>query len=387
MRARAFAFVLACLAAACTRKDSPATDAPSLVPTAAAAGTPIASAEAKAGAKQTMATSYRLMGRFVREPSGNGWRMAWPGSAMIGRFKGTSISVRIKDEGHNLFQVVVDGETKKVLKTDKDQGKELFVLAEGLPDAQHDVVVERRTEAKVGEAVFLGFEPGPGAVMMAPPAAPDRRIEVIGDSISTGYGNEGPGAACGYVNSQQNEYLAYGAITARNLDAEHTTIAWSGKTLYEMREYFDKALPGRGELGADSPKWDFSHYQPHAVVLNVGTNNFALIDPGEKRFVELYLALFAKVRAAYPKAFVVCALGSMLSDVYPEGRHNLTQARKYMKVVMHKLEESGEKLAAFLEFPEQNHADGLGCGFHPSLKTHKLMSDRLTAMLKERMGW
>lgn len=385
---------LVCLSAlgasACTRKDSPATDAPSLVPTAAAAGTPIASAEPKAGApgaKQTMATSYRLMGRFVREPSGNGWRMAWPGSAMIARFKGTSLSIRIRDEGHNLFQVVIDGETKKVLRTDKDQGKEVFVLAEGLVDAQHDVIVERRTEAKVGEAVFLGFEPGPGALMIAPPPAPERRIEIIGDSISTGYGNEGPGAACGYVNSQQNEFLTYGAITARNLDADHTTIAWSGKTLYEMREYFDKALPARGELGADSPKWDFAGYQPQAVVINVGTNNFANIDPGERRFVELYLALFAKVRAAYPKAFILCALGSMLSDVYPEGRHSLTQARKYMKVVMQKLEESGEKRTGFLEFSEQNHADGLGCGFHPSLKTHKLMSDRLTAMLKERMGW
>jgi hypothetical protein len=380
MRAHAFAIAIACLA--CTRKDSPATDAPSLLPTAAAATAGIASAEPKA-AKQTMATSYRLMGRFVREPSGNGWRMAWPGSAMIGRFKGTAISIRIKDEGHNLFQVVVDGETKKVLRTDKEQGKELFVLAEGLPDAQHDIVVERRTEAKVGEAVFLGFEPGPGAVMLAPPLPPERRIEIIGDSISTGYGNEGPGAACGYVNSQQNEYLSYGAITARNLDADHTTIAWSGKTLYEMREYFDKSLPARD----DSPKWDFAQYRPQAVVLNVGTNNFANIDPGEKRFVDLYLALFAKVRAAYPKALVVCTLGSMLSDVYPEGRRNLTQARKYMKVVMQRLDDSGEKNTAFLEFSEQNHADGLGCGFHPSLKTHKLMSDRLTATLKERMGW
>jgi lysophospholipase L1-like esterase len=328
-----------------------------------------------------MGTTYRLMGRFVREPGGNGWRMAWPGTAMIARFKGTGVSVRIKEEGFNLFQVVIDGETKKVLKTDK--AKDLYVLAEGLSDTQHDVIVERRTEAKVGEAVFLGFEPGPGAVMMAPPPPPERRIEIIGDSISTGYGNEGPGATCGYVNSQQNEYLTYGAITARNLDADHTTIAWSGKTLHEMHEYFDKTLPARD----DAPRWDFGQYQPQVVVLNVGTNNFALIDPGEKRYVELYHALVAKVRAAYPKAFIVCALGPMLSDVYPEGHHNLTQARKYMKVAVQKLKESGEANADLLEFPEQNHADGLGCGFHPSLKTHKLMSDRLTAMLKERMGW
>jgi hypothetical protein len=77
----------------------------------------------------------------------------------------------------------------------------------------------------------------------------------------------------------------------------------------------------------------------------------------------------------------------MLTDIYPEKRKNLTQARKYMKAAVAKLKESGETNLDFLEFPEQNHADGLGCGFHPSLKTHKLMADRLTMFIKERTGW
>jgi lysophospholipase L1-like esterase len=148
-----------------------------------------------------------------------------------------------------------------------------------------------------------------------------------------------------------------------------------------MRQYFDKALPAR----ADST-WDFSKYQADAVVVNVGTNNFALFDPGEKFFVDRYIALVERVRAAYPKALVVCALGPMLTDIYPEGHNNLTQARKYMKVAMAKLEKSDGHVA-FIEFPEQKHSDGLGCGFHPSLKTHQLMADRLVPLLKERMGW
>ncbi len=378
MRSTALAMIVATLVVpSCTRKDSPATDAPSLVPTAAAAAAAAPITKAASGSP-TATTTHRLMGRFVQEAGG--MRFAWPGSAMIARFKGTSISLRLRDDGFNLFQVVVDGETKKVLRTDK--AKDLYVLAEGLPDAVHDVVVEKRTEAKVGEAVFVGFEVGPGGQLLAPPPAPERRIEVIGDSISTGYGNEGPGASCGFVNSQENEYLAYGALAARALNADHTTIAWSGKTLHEMREYLGKSLPAR-----DDSTWDFAQYQPQVVVVNVGTNNFALIDPGETRFVTLYHELVAKVRAAYPRAFIVCALGPMLSDVYPEGRRNLTQARKYMKVAVAKLKEAGDTNLEMLEFPEQNHADGLGCGFHPSLKTHKLMSDRLVAMLKERMGW
>lgn len=323
----------------------------------------------------------RFVGRWVTD--GNGMRCSWSGSYVVGRFRGTSISARIKDEGFNLFQVVVDGEVAKVLRTDKAKGEALYPLADGLPDAVHEVSIHRRTEAKVGEAVVYGFEPGPGGKLMPAPPPPERRIETIGDSITTGFGNEGPGAACGYVNSEQNELATYGAIAARNLHADHTTIAWSGKTLHEMKEYFDKSLPQR----TDGPLWDFSRYQPQVVVVNVGTNNFALGDPGEARFVKLYHELIDVVRKAYPKAFIVCALGSMLSNVYPEGQNNLTQARKYMKTAIAKLRESGDTNLDFLEFSEQNHADGLGCAFHPSLKTHKLMGERLTAFLKERMGW
>jgi lysophospholipase L1-like esterase len=365
---------------ACTRKETPVADSPSAsgiaTAVAAAAAAPVLHAQSA-----PEKTTPRFVGRWV--PDGNGMRCSWSGSYVVGRFKGTSVSARIKDEGFNLFQVVIDGEVKKVLRTDKAKGETLYQLADGLPDDVHEVSIHRRTEAKIGEAVFYGFEPGSGGKIMPPAPAPERRIETIGDSITTGFGNEGPGPACGYVNSEQNELATYGAIAARNLNADHTTIAWSGKTLHEMKEYFDKSLPQR----TNGPSWDFSRYQPQVVVVNLGTNNFALVDPGEARFVKLYHELVHVVRAAYPNAFIVCALGSMLSNVYPEGRNNLTQARKYMKVAVAKLRESGDTNVDFLEFPEQNHADGLGCGFHPSLKTHKLMGERLTAFIKERMGW
>ncbi len=378
-----------CTTAGCTRKDTSASDStngPSFVSNAAAAtstasapSTPVAPAPAHDA--QALLPSTRFVGRWVAEGS-NGMRCAWSGCYVVGRFKGTGISARLKDDGFNLFQVVIDGEAKKVLRTEKVKGEALYQLADGLPDGVHEVSLHKRTEAKIGEAVFYAFEPKDGQLVPGTPQ-PERRIETLGDSITTGYGNEGPSAACGYVNSEQNEYATYGAIAARNLGADHSTVAWSGKTQYEMREYLDKALPGR----PDGPRWDFARYQPQVVVLNVGTNDFANRDPGEARFVRQYLELMRVVRTAYPKAFVTIALGSMLSDVYPDTRRNLTQARKYMKVIVTKLKAAGETNFDFLEFPEQNHADGLGCGFHPSLKTHKLMADRLTAFLKEHAEW
>jgi lysophospholipase L1-like esterase len=374
--------------ASCTRKDTPQEARPgspavSSVGIATPPAPAITTVSAKAPATAVTpkaAERVRYVGRFAPDESGRGTRFAWSGSGMIVRLSGKGLSVRLRDEGKhalNSFQVVVDGEAKSVLKMQK--GKELYPVVTDLPDGVHEIALYKRTEADVGEVVLLGLVPD--GELLAPPPAPDRRIELIGDSITTGYGNEGKGPKCTFKPQEQNEYLTYGAIAARELGADHTTIAWSGKTLYSMREYFPRALPAR-----EDSTWDYARYQPHLVVINVGTNNFAMRDPGEARFTSLYTELHARVRSAYPEAYIACALGPMLTDVYPEGRKNLTQARKYMRAVVAKLKQN-DPMLDLLEFPEQRHADGLGCGFHPGLKTHKLMADRLVAFARERLGW
>lgn len=321
--------------------------------------------------------TVKLVGRFdTSDPAA--LRFAWSGSMVVGRFKGTGVSVRLRDEGRNLFQVLVDGEPKAVIKTDRT--KETYTLAKDLPDGVHDVAIYKRTEAKVGETAFLGFEPQ--GTMLPPPPPAERRIELIGDSITAGYGNEGPGAVCTFNPAEQNQYATYGAVAARALNAEHVTIAWSGKTIGEMTDFYEKTLPSRPDS-----VWDFKAWTPQLVVMNIGTNNFATYDPGETRYVRIYTNLFDRIRKAYPQALIVCMLGPMLTDLYPPGKQNLTLARKYMKAAMAKIKASGETNFEYVELPVQKHSDGLGCGFHPSVKTHKLMADRLVTVARERLGW
>lgn len=354
----------------CTRQDPPiGAQSPTLgMPESAG------SAEVAAPAPPPL---VRFVGRFdTTNPQAV--RFAWPGSMILGRFKGSGISVRLKDEGKNFFQVIVDGELKAVLRGDAH--KDTYPLAANLPDGVHDVALYRRTEPRLGETVFLGFEPT--GTMLPAPSPSERRIELIGDSITAGYGNEGPNATCTFNPAEENQYQTYGAIAARALHAEHVTIAWSAQTIGQMTDYFERTLPARPES-----QWDFKGFVPQLVVLNVGTNNFATYDPGEARYVRIYKTLFDRVRKAYPGALVVCGLGPMLTDVYPPGRKNLTLARKYMAAAMAKIAESGERNFERVEFPEQNHANGLGCGFHPSLKTHKLMAEQLVQVAHERLGW
>ncbi len=310
-------------------------------------------------------------------------RAAWSGSYVTVRFFGTSLAARIQDDGVNYFNVVVDGGPPTVLKTDKANGQARYPLVDGLAPGEHTLSLHRRTEARAGEITLHGFETDPAGRLLPPPGKKTRLIEFVGDSITTGYGNEGKGPRCTYVAREQNELATYGALAARALAADHTTIAWSGKTIHEMTEYFDKALPARTE----SPAWNFAAYTPDVIVLNLGTNNVANQDPGEARFVRVYLELLRMVRKAHPHAFLIAALGPMLTDRYPEGRQSLTKARRYTMRALSKAKEAGESRLAFLEFREQRHEEGLGCGFHPGLATHKRMGEQLAAFIKEQMGW
>jgi lysophospholipase L1-like esterase len=320
----------------------------------------------------------RFVGRFdLSEPEHP--RFAWSASAIQTRFTGKTLHVHLRGTGYDELQVVVDGAPSGVIAM--NPSKEDYEVVSGLGDGPHELVLSKRTEPRVGEVQFLGFEPG---VALAPPVrAPGRRIELIGDSITAGYGAEGVGPRCtGSAFALENEFLSYGALAARSVGAEHVTVAWSGRTTEEMNDLYDRILPAR-----PASRWDFTKWTPDAVVINLGTNEFNHADPGQGAFTKPYLAFVQKVRAVYPRAVIVCALGPMLTDNYPTGVHALTRARGYISQVVTQLRNAGDTRVSFLEFPSQDFANGLGCDYHPSLKTHRLMAEQLTRVLRAQLQW
>src|SRR5690606_34257050 len=218
--------------------------------------------------------------------------------------------------GGQQYTVVIDGKVgDKLVSTGVAQ-----TLATGLDAGEHVVELYRRTEASQGVSVFYGFELGSGE-FLDPPPAPERRIEVIGDSISCGYGIEGTDMNCPFSADTENHYLTYGALAARALDAELSTIAWSGKGVVcnygdgasscvdPLPTYFDRTLPGSA-----TSQWEFAKWQPHAVVINLGTNDFSTAeDPRQDEFETAYVDLLERVRAAYPQALILCSVGPLLS--------------------------------------------------------------------------
>jgi lysophospholipase L1-like esterase len=321
----------------------------------------------------------RFIGRFdTTDPMGP--KFAWSGSAMLARFTGTAIKVRFAGQP-NQFAVIVDGGTAKTIKT--MTGTATYTLADALPAGEHTVLVHRRTEAFFGEVQFLGFVIDGGA-LLSPPPARARRLEVIGDSITCGYGNEGADQYCKFTADTENHYLTYAALAARTLEADLHAEAWSGIGMY--RDYGgDTANTMPARWGRTLPEkttstWDTSQYVPHAVVINLGTNDFAKGDPG-KPFETAYLTFVRRVRKAYPSAWIFPSVGPMLSGT------SLTSARTYLNNVIATLKSEGDEKISLLEFATQSAADGYGCDWHPSLATNSKMAKLLEAELRSKLGW
>jgi hypothetical protein len=340
---------------------------------------------------ESFVCGVRVEGRFDRHDP-EALTFAWSGSRISARFSGTSAGVVLRDaEGKNQFGVVIDGKLQP-RKLAAKSGEHAYLIGVGLSPGEHEIALHRLTEANQGETTFLGFQFGKEGKLVSPGRAPAHRVEVIGDSISTGYGNEGPDKTCHFSPETENHYLTYGAIAARGVGAELVTIAWSGKGVFTNRGsavdtipmpvLWKRTLPDRG----DSP-WNFADYQPDAVVVNLGSNDFAPEVPDYSPFDKSYLAFIRDVRAHYPKATIFCALGPALSDNWPEGRMALTNARRGVKGAVDALSAAGDRRIFFVEFPVQTGANGYGCDWHPSLRTHELMAAELEAELREKMKW
>ena len=227
-------------------------------------------------------------------------RFSWSGTGFVASFSGTSLSIQINSSGAFIFKPVVDGAPRATLTI--PSGQQTASVASGLGAGMHTVELYRQTEGSQGDSQLMGITVGGGA-LAAPPAAPARLIEVIGDSISCGYGTLGMVSDSDCFPTE-SAWDTYESVAARALGADVSTIAMSGQGAY--RNYggdMSNTLPmvyTRALTNDASPAWDF-RTQAQAVIVNLGTNDISNSkgDPGTP-FETAYTGLLASVRGKYP---------------------------------------------------------------------------------------
>jgi len=307
----------------------------------------------------------------------------WPGSSIIANFEGTSIKLKLNDStGENYFNVFLDDNTGNPVILDCVQGYNVYNIASGLKDTIHKIEIFKRTEDFQGPTSFLGFVLDSNKTILTPPEQPKRRIEFYGNSITVGMGNECDINAGDDDDSKKNNYLAYGAITAKNLNAAYICIAKSGIGL--LISWFDLIMPemwDRLDPSNKDSKWDFSQWIPHVVVVNLFQNDSWLINnlnpvPNEKQIKSAYIDFIRSIRSKYPDAHIFCTLGSM----------DATKAGKpwpgYVTDAVNTLNND------FNDSCVHNYTFAFDqTGKHPRVDQHIKMANELTEFIKNTMEW
>jgi len=311
---------------------------------------------------------------------------AWSGSGARLSFQGTTVSARLQARG-TVYRVLVDGKETKVLDL-SDSSDTVHVLASGLASGSHEVVLRVRTEMSQGTSTFHGFEIDGAA--LPPAAAPARRIEFYGNSITCGYGILDSVNTNSFKAITEDEGMTYAAHASDSLGAERRTVCWSGRGVFRnlgkdtvnptIPKLFAQILPWDAQH-----LWDFSRWTPDAVVIDLGTNDYNPDNPDSTRFEKAFSDFVDSLHAKYPAAKVVLLDGPMFSDTYPVGTNSLSHVRHRLDNVVAAAKARG--IAASHVSLSPQGALGYGADWHPSRAQGRLNGKELADALRTLMGW
>ncbi len=304
----------------------------------------------------------------------NAPKLFWPGTYIDASFTGTSVKILFDDlRGENYYNIFIDGNFSDPVIIDCDSGFFVYPIVKDLKDTIHTIKIFRRTEGFSGRTIFQGLLLDDEGKLVDSKPKPKRIIEFYGNSITCGMGNECDEDSGDTDNSKRNNFLTYGAMTARNLDAQYICIAKSGigiiKSWFDMvmPEYYNRLDPSNPDID-----WDFSKWTPDIVVVNLFQNDSWLVPkmelvPTEEQIIQSYINFISTLRLHYPDAHIFCTLGCM------DATKDDSPWPEYIKSAVEKMNDN----KMYYHFFKSD-----GFYKHPRVRHHKKMADSLTEFIK-----
>lgn len=332
--------------------------------------------------------SFLYSGR-VEKLEGNKVLLIGSASSVSFCFQGNSCSISLQSMDsyphQNYVSLELDGTYIGRMRIEKG-GLQSFPIAVSQKKKRHRLTIYKATEASNGAVLFAGTT----AKITTIAAENKKKIELIGDSITCGFGNDVTAIPCGSGEwfDQHNAYLAYGPVLARTLNADYVLSSVSGFGMYRNwnDEHQDEAIiPEVYEnlyLNKDTSKpYDFA-FQPDLVSICLGTNDLSEGDGkkerlpfNEEKFVSNYIHFIQTIYRHAPNTRIVLLNSPMVS-----GDRNAILVGCLKKVIQAFTTDAAHKPIALFEFQPMKPN---GCGFHPDSADDKIMANQLAPFFKK----
>lgn len=259
-----------------------------------------------------------------------------------------------------------------------------------IPYGMHNVTLRKRTDSTWG-TVTLGKITTDGEFNQV--IIPKRRIEIIGDSISVGFGLDGKGPCTNDI-TVEDAPKTYGALAANALGADYSIIAKSGAGL--IRNYM-RSTPDPEPVipvfwtqakAQDSPNsYNFSAApEPQAVVISIGTNDFGykgVREPVNFAAFEVGVINFVKQIAEHYRHAVFFLLTSPMLDDSPPDKQRTT-LKSALDMAQKTLKDYSIRVRV-LDMPFIK--DVQGCGGHPTAEEHASEGKILEQAIRDELAW
>lgn len=334
----------------------------------------------------------------------------WSGSGLDFLFDGSDLSFCYEADYDRIepwISVLVDGSW--ILRMPAQKGKHAVSVLHGTAaGTAHRIQILKDTQAMAEDpAHWLAIRSITYDGKIMKPPAFDLKLEVIGDSITSGEGCIGALWEDDWITAFFTSVPTYGRLMAEKLNADYRILSQSG---WGVRSSWDNnihnALPNCYEylcsLSGDrsaAVKNDFSVWNADVVVVNLGTNdaasfdNPAFFEPATgktyknrrlsngqyhaedlENIIEAQKDFLKKIRKNNPDAIIIWCYGMLGYDISPALKKGVEEF----------CEENADTKAFYLELPEMTEKT-VGSRKHPGIQCHQETAQVLTDFIKNKL--
>ena len=302
----------------------------------------------------------------------------WPGIYFVSNFKGTEIGFKLEDQ-RNKFKISIDNKEIGQIITNGANSYKII----GLSDSDHQIRIDKISESLGHSGRFYGFFGSETKAL--PPISKKRKIEIIGDSYSVGYGNLSSSHKCSreQLFELTDNSKSYGVLMANAFDADYQINAYSGIGI--VRNY-NNAMFGKpigyfyGKSIFDTEKnIEKNNFKPDIINILLGTNDFSTkIKPDEKwknidelkaDYIKTYAEFINQLRRNNHNALIFISIN------IDANKNHMAAFKDLEKSLLNQ-----DKRMKFVILPATKKS---GCDWHPDLYDHAEMAQILVSKVKD----